>query len=87
MLGTLMWPYFSRTLPVSSQPEISTHQELSEDAQQDTELFAPPRPGTDQSVANCTLPYTGNMCIHSSLHKHQVAAATDCITDKLCCPE
>jgi hypothetical protein len=54
-----MWLYLSRTLPVSSQPIISPHQELSEDAKQDTMLFAPPRPGTDQSDAHCTLPYTG----------------------------
>jgi len=47
MLGALMWPYFSRTLPVSSQPEISPHQELSEQTEQETELPAPPRPGTD----------------------------------------
>ena len=59
-LGTLMWPYFCRTLPVSSQPEISPQQELSEDAKQDTNLSAPPRPGTVQSDSNCTLLYRGN---------------------------
>jgi len=61
MLGALMWPYFSRTLPVSSQPEISPDQELSEQTKQETELSAPPRPGTDQSDSNYTLPYTGNL--------------------------
>ncbi|GFG31081.1 hypothetical protein Cfor_04587, partial [Coptotermes formosanus] len=50
-----------RTLPVSSQPDISPHKELLEDAEQDTELSAPPRPGTDQSDANCTLRYTGTI--------------------------
>ena len=87
MLGTLMWPpYFSRTLPVSSQPEVSPNQELAEQAKQETELSAPPRPGTDQSDSNYTLPYTSNH-IHSSLHEHQVAAATGCTNNKSCCPE
>jgi hypothetical protein len=56
-------PHFCRTLSVPSQPNKSPSPQCDTwaDAEQKTELAAPPRPGTDHSDANCTLPYSGNL--------------------------
>ncbi|XP_023706156.1 uncharacterized protein LOC111863758 isoform X5 [Cryptotermes secundus] len=50
-----------RTFAVPSRPSKSPECETWADAKQETELATPPRPGTDQSDANCTLPCTGTI--------------------------